>query len=279
MPRLTLVIVFFSGVAATQQFPQTCPPGTTSRLPTPNSTGIDSCGINGSAGAQSPDGLQNAVKNNFCMAESAVPSSLDVATVKTLQVSTEKEEKKRKLKPGSPPNDRSFLSALGEGRLVTFEGFVFAARQECAESVNCGSGQPDVDGSHDIHISFLGQPRKTKPTDPPSARDAEECGGFVAEFSPHHRPDVWTACNVNDVAAKGLRVRITGQQFFDGSHVPCKGGHPSGDNPKRVSLWEIHPIYSFEVCPSGDCASGGWVPLETFAAGKTACKNQPCTGQ
>jgi len=80
----------------------------------------------------------------------------------------------------------------------------------------------------------------------------------------------------HDVAGKGLRVRVTGQQFFDGSHVPCKNGAPQGSNPKRVSLWEIHPIYSFEVCPSGDCAHGGWQPLETFAAGKTECPEAEC---
>jgi hypothetical protein len=58
--------------------------------------------------------------------------------------------------------------------------------------------------------------------------------------------------------------------------VPCKNGVPQGSNPKRVSLWEIHPIYSFEVCPSGDCATGGWQPLETFAAGKAECPEADC---
>lgn len=43
----------------------------------------------------------------------------------------------------------------------------------------------------------------------------------------------------------GLRVRVTGQQFFDGSHVPC--ATTGCRNPKRVSLWEIHLIYDNSI--------------------------------
>ena len=35
-------------------------------------------------------------------------------------------------------------------------------------------------------------------------------------------------------------------------------------NPKRVSLWEVHPIYKFEVC-TGNCdGAGTWVPLDEW---------------
>ena len=161
---------------------------------------------------------------------------------------------------------------------MVFEGYIFEARQECKETVNCGTAVPNVNASHDIHIAVLENPRKTpkKDTGPKPEQDKEECTGFVAEMIPHHRPAEWTGCNVNDVAEKGLRVRITGQQFFDGSHVPCKNGEPFESNPKRISLWEIHPIYSFEVCPSGDCASGGWQPIEKFEAGKKTCPEADC---
>jgi hypothetical protein len=36
-------------------------------------------------------------------------------------------------------------------------------------------------------------------------------------------------------------------------------------DPKRASLWEVHPIYKFEVCPNGTCADGGWKILEDWA--------------
>jgi len=49
----------------------------------------------------------------------------------------------------------------------------------------------------------------------------------------------------------------SGQLYFDSSHFPCKGGVGKGaGNPKRKSLWEIHPIYKFEVC-TADCDGEG----------------------
>lgn len=254
-----------------QTFQQTCAsphfPG--------DATPIDgTCIVTGSSDPTKSDGLQNTAKNNFCAKDSSI--TVKVSNLKSLQKKTEKKEKSLQLTPGSPPPDRAFLTSLGEGDVVTFEGFVFLARQECKESVNCGVNSPNTDASHDIHINILDKRRKTIDSDPQAKRDAEECTGIVVEMIPHHRPLEWTACNVNDVAQQNLRVRITGQRMFDGSHIPCKGSQPQGSNPKRVSVWEIHPIYTFEVCPTGTCSQGGWVPLTTFAAGKTTCENKPC---
>jgi hypothetical protein len=217
--------------------------------------------------------LQNIKKNNFCPAGNG--TAVTVASLKTLQAQAEAGEQQKHFKPGVPPASRAFLTALGEGDLVTFEGFVFEARQECKETVNCGTQSPNQDSFHDIHISLLDHSPTSKGGSI-AAQDAEECGSFVAEMIPHHRPPEWTACNVNDVASGHLRVRITGQRMFDGSHLTCNGQVPNGSNPKRTTLWEIHPIYQFDVCPSGDCKTGGWVPLAKFAAGKTACQNKPC---
>jgi hypothetical protein len=273
--RIRLAALFSLAAAlSAQQFPQTCPDGGAPRFPSPEVTGIESCPLDGSAPARSPDALQNEKKNNFCAAGAA--ASIDIAGLTTLQKSAEAAEKKLKHKAGAPPPDRSFLTPLGEGNVVEFVGYVFEARQECGETVNCDTAVPNIDASHDIHIALIGQPRKNKPSAETPASQAEECGGFVAEMIPHHRPAEWTQCNVNDAAARGLRVRVTGQQMYDASHVPCKNGMPVGSNPRRVSLWEIHPIYSFEVCPSGDCASGGWVPIESFDSGKTTCVNPAC---
>jgi hypothetical protein len=86
----------------------------------------------------------------------------------------------------------------------------------------------------------------------------------VVEMSPHHRPDLWTVHNINEVAKAQAMVRVTGQQFFDSSHVPCSNGAPVGSNPKRISVWEIHPVYDFEVC-TADCARAGeWLPLDQW---------------
>src|SRR5262249_32985067 len=90
-----------------------------------------------------------------------------------------------------------------------------------------------------------------------------ECLSTTAEMSPHYRPPDWTPENLLQASA-GHPVRIQGQLFFDGSHKPCFGGRRP--NPKRASLWEIHPVYSVEVCSQttiAECQSGTaeWTPL------------------
>jgi hypothetical protein len=70
---------------------------------------------------------------------------------------------------------------------------------------------------------------------------------------------------VEAVATAHLPVRVTGQLFFDSSHTPCVNEVPVRGDPSRASVWEIHPIYKFEVCTEGACDSGnGWVPLEQW---------------
>ncbi len=270
-------VIFALSTAAADKFPASCPSGQTAHFPTKKAALIDrKCGPKGNPSKDQPgDGPQNQAKTNFCT-DSSTAETIMLAKIASLQGDAEAQENALHFKPGEPPLDRAFLKTLGEGNLVVFEGFVFGATQECKETVNCEAAVPNKNASHDIHIAMREDPRTTHDTDPKPDRDKEECAGFVAEMIPHHRPAEWTACNVKDVAKKGLRVRVMGQQFFDGSHVTCKDGAPVGSNPKRISLWEIHPIYSFEVCPSGDCATGGWQPLEQFAAGKTTCAEETC---
>jgi hypothetical protein len=152
-----------------------------------------------------------------------------------------------------PATDRSGLEALGEGTQVVLTGYVKLARQEGAESVNCGKNVPNQSAYHDIHISIVDTP------------GAAECGGIVAEMIPHDRPASWTPTLVNKVAESGLLVRLTGNLMFDSSHSPCQNGTALSGDPSRASLWEVHPIYKFEVCTQSDCRSGdGWIALESW---------------
>jgi hypothetical protein len=154
-----------------------------------------------------------------------------------------------------PATDRAALVALGEGSEVVINGFVKIARQEGAESVNCGKGKgvPDKAEDHDIHVSIV------------ESLTQEECSSVVVEMTPHHRPTQWTSALVNEVASARLPVRVTGQLMFDSSHTPCVSGKPIPGDPSRAALWEAHPIYKFEVCTQRDCSSGtGWVPLEEW---------------
>ncbi|HEY6253357.1 MAG TPA: hypothetical protein VI685_25655, partial [Candidatus Angelobacter sp.] len=117
------------------------------------------------------------------------------------------------------------------------------------EAVNCNIPGNDT---NDIHIVLVQSPGD------------DECTSTTAEMSPHFRPATWTPQNIMS-ASSGHPIRVQGHLFYDGSHVPCSGA--SRPNPKRVSLWEVHPVYSFEVCTQttlADCqkSTAEWTPLE-----------------
>lgn len=224
------------------------------------------CGIQGAGGEEAE---QDAVKNNFCAGGTLAP--IDFSQLKVLQSKVEQDRSINfgdKANRGShgPTTDRAPLRALGEGTLVQLTAFVLAAKQEQGESVNCGHDFDSVENKnlfHDIHIALVETRELASPSNN-GEEAANECQGIVAEMIPHYRPPEWTAENVKKVGAMHALVRVTGQLFFDSSHVPCVHGTPVGSNPKRISLWEIHPIYKFEVC-TGDCAiEGSWVPLEQW---------------
>ncbi len=204
------------------------------------------CGVEGSGGDNAE---QNRVKNNFCATGKPLPIALD--DFKELQ---------KKAGDNTDTADRGRYGKLGEGQQRTFIGYVLLARQEGAESVNCGKNVTENVSQkktlfHDIHISLV-----------ETAKTRSECSGIVVEMSPHHRPDAWTAGNVNKVKSKKAQVRVTGQLFFDASHRPCQAGKPIKGQPKRVSVWEIHPVYTFEVCSVGKCddAEDKWQPLDEW---------------
>lgn len=230
-------------------------------MPVPaKSPGIDSqCGLTGIG--TGPEGVQDSVKNNFCAAGS--PQEITIEDLTKLQAQVEKNsainfgnENKGNKKKG-PTTNRAALNSLGEGKLVTLKAYVLIARQEGGESVNCGKNVQDAALFHDIHISLVAD----VPTEATS-----ECSGVVAEMSPHHRPDAWTQANVDKVSKAKLLVRVTGQLYFDSSHFPCANGEGAGEgNPKRVSLWEIHPIYKFEVCTANCDGAGTWLALDEWA--------------
>jgi hypothetical protein len=168
-------------------------------------------------------------------------------------------------RPNRLPPDRSRLEGLiqttagqtiGEGSLVRFTGFVLEAHvsdRTMGESVNC---YLPGDESNDIHFTLAEAP------------GAGLCDGFVAEMIPHFRPSAWTAGNLNQLRRRP--VRVTGQLLFDASHLPCRGEARVAPHPARASLWEIHPVYSLDVCSAADLgrcrASDGplWKPLQAW---------------
>jgi hypothetical protein len=258
--RAAFSALLFAAVLYADDFPTVCPAPNAGKLPlfpSATATGIDAlCGLGGTPG---PESSQNEAKNNFCALGAAGP--ITIQQMVNLQTSVQankaisfgnSDKHPLSAQPG-PMTNRAPLQALGEGKPVVLQGFVFAAAQEGEESVNCGKAVPNAAVDHDIHISIVD-----------SASNTNECSGIVAEMIPHHRPTAWTPSALTAVAKAHLMVRVTGQLMFDSSHTPCVAGAAIAGDPKRASLWEVHPIYRFEVCPSGKCATTGWVDLANW---------------
>jgi hypothetical protein len=246
-----------------------------------------SCGNEGESKGTAK-GLQNAVKNNLCSQGGTV--ALSFSDFMSLQ----QQARDRGIPFGAdgfPPNrvehlpeDRSELSSgnfhtvdgrpIREGdkvQIVAFMDDPHAADLGAGEDVNCHNKKA---AENDIHINLVERPAPPKPgkNDPDAEQKKADrkvalCSAVVAEVIPHFRPDVFDAPFLVPIAEKNTPVRISGQLFFDAAHRPCEGSVPR-DASIRGSLWEIHPIYSIDVCKNqtlDQCPSTNeavWIPLD-----------------
>jgi hypothetical protein len=220
---------------------------------------------------------QNAMKNNFC----APADKIANVTLQTFGDLGAASTNLSSIPKGEPPKSRAKLAKiitledgtkLGEGQTVTFVGYVLEARhsnvdkdhpltQGKGESVQCNLLGCQY---NDIHLTLAEDPNETA-----------MCRTIVAEIIPHYRPAAWNLFDSADYKNffSTHPVKITGQLFFDGSHVPCINGH-AGFNPvtdhndfERLALWEIHPIYAIDLCKNTDksqCAASdatAWFPF------------------
>ena len=225
-----------------------------------------SCKSAAGAASSGPQATQNEVKNNFCATGN--PVNLNFGNFAQLQQAAES--------AGIPfgtdsslPQDRTRLRNLlavpnqgrvGEGSLVRLSAFVIESHYSNlnnGESVNCK--KPGIE-NNDIHVN-LGQNSNDDP-----------CTTVTAEISPHFRPVVWNPDNLKNNDAH--LFRFTGQLFFDASHRPCVGG-ASGPEPKRISIWEIHPVYAVDICidRNNNCkveSDQNWVALSDFVGTRTS---------
>ena len=206
------------------------------------------CSIDGGSSDPAKQ-LESESKNDFC-AETSSPEVFDHQQLVDLQTTATA----AKLKKSLP--DRKVLEDMGEGKYVSYIAFVKDAHYSDVskgEAVNCNIPGNDT---NDIHIVLVQNPGD------------DECTSTTAEMSPHFRPATWTPDNIMKASA-GHPIRVEGHLFYDGSHSPCTA--TSRPNPKRASLWEVHPVYSFEVCSQNTIAecqarNAEWTPLEKVFA-------------
>lgn len=257
------------------------------------------CGNTGNSKAGSNSAKQNEIKNRFCLPGApTTPVEIDFDTFDTLQKVAQQKHihfGRITLADGSSmedlPPDRSVLidlitntqgQKLGEGSLVTLEGFIFKAKHsntfvdsgslsKGGESVNC---KKTTLAGNDIHIALSRTKAGAK-----KMGESSECETVTAEITPHHRSAIYNRFDTNlkdflngklqkkgedklkgkPLPLQGARVRVTGQLFFDASHSPCRNGH---GGPPRRSIWEIHPVFAIEVF---EAAQNKFIPFEEWA--------------
>jgi hypothetical protein len=207
---------------------------------------------------------QNAMKNNFC----APTNKIIPVTFQTFVDLRDAANSEASITIGEPPPSRAKLAniiklgdgtSLGEGKTVVFVGYVLDARHSNVDKddpLNKGNGesvQCNLLGCayNDIHIDLTAD-----------VDDRTPCHSIVAEIVPHYRPPAWDLFDSPDYGAflKTHPVKITGQLFYDDSHVACTKDGKAGFNParnnakdfERLALWEIHPIYAIDVCKNTD---------------------------
>jgi hypothetical protein len=140
-----------------------------------------------------------------------------------------------------PPAERDQIKSIettegtvGEGSRVRLVAFLSEGTPHAnsGESVNCNLKRQ---ANNDIHISVTEE------------KDGSEFEGVVVEMIPQNRPANWTSSKLDQLHGKVLLIE--GGLFYDNLHVPnADEDNPVQGQPKRFSLWEIHPVTSLKVC-------------------------------
>jgi len=173
------------------------------------------------------------------------------------------------------------LADMGEGQVVSVVGTLYYAIHGGAESVNCQlSGDESLVDFH-IGIGFSDFPLGAGVLDQlRSGKDFRsvlqsadqltlEQNSFVVEMTPYYREQFksgWTLSKVQGVT--GRQVRVNGQLMIDNFHHKssddCGLADANPDKCWRLSVWELHPVTSFQVCNADHCDanSTNWVNLE-----------------
>jgi hypothetical protein len=96
-----------------------------------------------------------------------------------------------------------------------------------------------------------------------------EYDSILVEMIPRGRNTWWTLGRLQRIRHEGLRVHVVGKLFYDNKHlVNSDPDEAIVGEPKRMSLWEIHPVSIFELCPKAkhdackEVRGKDWIKLE-----------------
>jgi hypothetical protein len=139
------------------------------------------------------------------------------------------------------PTDRDKIKSIettegtiGEGSRVRLMAFLSEGKPHpnTGESVNCNL---KGEANNDIHIPVS------------ESKNASEFEAIVVEMIPQDRSDKWKSKKVSTL--RGKLLLIEGGLFYDNLHFANgDSANPLPGQPKRFSLWEIHPVASVKVC-------------------------------
>jgi hypothetical protein len=201
---------------------------------------LSSCPDNGCAAPGSAHALLNQLKRHQLPA--GVAKMLDFDDFQGLQNQADKLVGQ---KGNLDPTQRAKLHGLqvksgtvSEGDLVQITGFLIPTpHPNTGESVNC-----NLKGArnNDFHIPFAADPE-----DP-------DVDGIVVEMIPQNRPPDWNLTALKNLQQQRQQVLVVGQLLYDNEHNVNTDPDSSSTDPKRFSLFEVHPITQFLVCKSAN---------------------------
>jgi len=173
------------------------------------------------------------------------------------------------------------LSQMGEGQIVSLIGTLYYTIHGGSETCNCQlSGDESLIDFH-IGVAFadfplgadiLSQLRSGSDYSRILSRHDQHLldqPTVVVEMTPYYREQFrpnWTLRKVQNVT--GRQVKVTGQLMIDNvHHKPADDcGLEDADLSScwRKSVWEVHPVTSFQVCSADHCDanSPNWVNLD-----------------
>jgi hypothetical protein len=200
---------------------------------------LDACTKNkptGCSGEDSPHGLANKLKRTA--PPEGAPTTLNFDTFSQLQsAAVDLVDQGVEIEPTDRDKIKSIETAegtVGEGSRVRLTAFLSEGKPHAntGESVNCNL---PTEANNDIHVSVS------------ESKNASEFDGIVVEMIPQDRPTKWTSKNVSKL--RGKLLLIEGGLFYDNLHFANgDAADPVPRQPKRFSLWEIHPVVSVKVC-------------------------------
>jgi hypothetical protein len=229
-------------------------PAVASKKAPPCHATLAGCPEQGCATKGTPDALVNQLKRHH--PTSKTPATLTLDDFTSLQEQADSLVGQKKPLTAAMRKKLTHLSTssgfVSEGDLVRVTGFLVGTpHANSGESVNCRLTKV---ANNDFHLTIAEEP------------NTEEFTGIVVEMIPQDRPKEWNLKALRKIENDETAVLIVGQLLYDNKHlVNDDPDNPRASDPKRFSLWEVHPITAFLVCTSTTCdpsKTGDWAPLQ-----------------